>query len=75
MAVQRAEDKTLAMQARAGAIDELMAGGALDDPMGMGKDSITAELEQMASQAEVESSLAAMKDEIGSAQKKPEIEH
>jgi hypothetical protein len=37
------------MQARAGAIDELMASGALEDPMGMGKDSITAELEQMAS--------------------------
>ena len=42
--------------------------------MGMGKDSITAELEQMASQAEVESTLAAMKNELGSAESKPEIE-
>ncbi|HEY1347640.1 MAG TPA: PspA/IM30 family protein, partial [Streptosporangiaceae bacterium] len=31
MAVQRAQDKTAQMQARAGAIDELMASGALDD--------------------------------------------
>ena len=75
MAVQRAEDKTAEMQARAGAIDELMATGALEDPMGMGKDSITAELEQMASQAEVESTLAAMKNELGSAESKPEIEN
>ena len=29
MAVQRAQDKTAQMQARAGAIDELMASGAL----------------------------------------------
>ncbi len=31
MAIQRAEDKTAQMQARAGAIDELLASGALDD--------------------------------------------
>ena len=74
LAVQRAEDKTAEMQARAGAIDELMASGALEDPMGMGKDSITAELEQMASQAEVESTLAAMKNELGTPEKKPELE-
>src|ERR671916_651925 len=34
MAIQRAEDKTAQMQARAGAIDELLASGALDDPTG-----------------------------------------
>ena len=31
MAIQRAEDKTAQMQARAGAIDELIASGALED--------------------------------------------
>jgi len=31
LAIQRAEDKTLQMQARAGAVDELLASGALDD--------------------------------------------
>ena len=45
MAVQRAEDKTLAMQARAGAIDELLASGALDDASGTAKDDIATELE------------------------------
>ena len=33
MAIQRAEDKTATMQARAGAIDELIASGALDDAL------------------------------------------
>ena len=49
MAIQRAEDKTAQMQARGQAIDELLASGALDDASGTSKDSITAELERMAS--------------------------
>jgi phage shock protein A len=70
LAVQRAEDKTAEMQARAGAIDELMASGALSDPSGMSKDSITVELERMASESEVEAQLAAMRNQLGSAEKK-----
>jgi len=70
LAVQRAEDKTAEMQARAGAIDELMASGALNDPSGMSKDSITVELERMASETEVEAQLAALKNQLGSAEKK-----
>jgi phage shock protein A len=70
LAVQRAEDKTAEMQARAGAIDELMASGALSDTTGMSKDSITVELERMASETEVEAQLAAMKNQLGSAEKK-----
>ena len=70
LAVQRAEDKTAEMQARAGAIDELMASGALEDPSGMSKDSITVELERMASESEVEAQLAAMKNQLGSAEKR-----
>ncbi len=65
LAVQRAEDKTQAMQARAGAIDELLASGALDDVSGTAKDDITAELERMGSQGEVELELARLKGEIG----------
>ncbi|HQR78771.1 MAG TPA: PspA/IM30 family protein [Actinomycetota bacterium] len=64
LAIQRAEDKTQAMQARAGAIDELVASGALEDATGTSKDSITAELERMASTSEVEDTLAAMKAEL-----------
>jgi phage shock protein A len=74
MAVQRAEDKTLAMQARAGAIDELLASGALDDASGTAKDDITTELEAMSSQNDVELELARLKGEIGAATPAAQIE-
>jgi len=61
-AIQRAEDKTAQMQARAGAIDELLASGALDDITASGpNDDITRELDSMSSQADVEAQLAALK--------------
>ena len=66
LAVQRAEDKTAEMQARAGAIDELVASGALDDVSGTSKDSLTLELEHMASQSQVDDELARMRLELGS---------
>jgi len=71
MAVQRAQDKTAQMQARAGAIDELLASGALDDASGTVKDNITLELDRMSSGSEVENELAAMKAQLsgGSAPK------
>src|SRR5207237_5419166 len=65
LAMQRAEDKTQQMQARAGAIDELLASGALDDPTGMAKDDLTAELDRMSSQSDVELELSRLKGEIG----------
>ena len=68
LAVQRAEDKTQQMQARAGAIDELLASGALDDASGSSKDSITLELERMSSNTDVESELAAMKAQLAPAE-------
>jgi len=62
MAVQRAEDKTAQMQARAGAIDELIASGALDDASSLNRgDDISRELEAMSSQSDVEAELAALK--------------
>ena len=61
-AIQRAEDKTAQMQARASAIDELIASGALDDATSLNRgDDITRELEAMSSQAEVEAELARLK--------------
>jgi phage shock protein A len=74
LAVQRAEDKTAQMQARAGAIDELVASGALTDVSSMGKDNITVELERMASENDVNAQLEAMKREIAAPASKPEIE-
>ena len=65
LAIQRAEDKTAQMQARTGAIDELLASGALDDPTGTAKDDITLELEQLASTSDVENELARMKAALG----------
>ncbi len=72
LAIQRAEDKTQQMQARAGALDELMASGALEDSTGTGKDSITIELERMASETEVNDQLAALKRELGGGAPEPE---
>jgi phage shock protein A len=62
------------MQARAGAIDELVASGALTDVSSMGKDNITVELERMASENDVNAQLEAMKRELSPGAPKPEIE-
>ncbi|CAM4173134.1 PspA/IM30 family protein [Nocardiopsis rhodophaea] len=64
MAVQRAEDKTAEMQARAGAVDELLESGALDDVTGTAKDDIQSELDRMASTTGVEAELERMKREL-----------
>lgn len=64
LAIQRAEDKTAQMQARAGAIDELLASGALEDHVGGGTDYIEAELNKLGATSGVESELEAMKREI-----------
>ncbi|MEZ5088466.1 MAG: PspA/IM30 family protein [Micropruina sp.] len=64
-AVQRAEDKTAQMQARAAAVDELLASGALDDPTGLAQDDITRELDALASTSQVEGELAALKASMG----------
>ena len=62
MTIQRAEDKTAQMQARAGAIDELIASGALEDATAVGQgDDIARELQAMSSQSDVETELAALK--------------
>ena len=62
LAVQRAEDKTAQMQARAGAIDELLASGALDDATAINRgDDIGRELDALSSQSDVEAELAALK--------------
>ena len=64
MAIQRAEDKTAQMQARAGAIDELMASGALEDAVGGRRDDIQSELDMMSASSDVERELAMLKGEI-----------
>ena len=69
LAVERAENKTETLRAKAGAIDELVATGVLDDPVA-GKDSLEHELEQVSASASVESELAAIKGSLPSADRK-----
>jgi phage shock protein A len=74
MAIQRAEDKTAQMQARAGAIDELIASGALEDASAINAgDDISRELESMSSEADVEAELMRMKG-LGSGKEPGAIE-
>ena len=61
LAIERAENKTENMRARAGAIDELVEAGVLDDPVGGSKDDISRELEKLTSATNVEVELAALK--------------
>jgi phage shock protein A len=71
--VQRAEDKTATLQARAGAIDELLASGALDDPS-MSSDSLDAELGRAVATASVDAELAKLKAELGAVEPPKAIE-
>jgi phage shock protein A len=64
MAIQRAEDKTAQMQARAGAIDELLASGALENHVGGTPDYIQAELDRMGANNEIDAEMARLRGEL-----------
>jgi len=68
-ALARAQDKIANMQARAGALDELLQSGALEDVGGT--DDIQKELDEASSSAEVDRELAALKAQIGPATPPP----
>ena len=65
LAMERAEDKVAQLQARSGAIDELMASGALDD-LSVGNDPLQAELDRTSVGSKVDAELARLKRELGS---------
>lgn len=65
MAMDRAKQKVETMQARAGAIDELLESGALEDLTGAGGDAIDRELSKVAAEGAVNAELEAMKRELG----------
>ncbi len=69
--VQRAQDKIATMQARAGALDELLQSGVLEDVGG--SDDIQQELDQTSSSAQVEKELAALKAQIGPGAEPPQL--
>ena len=65
-AIERARDKTEEMQARASAMDELIASGTLEDFTSGGETQLDRELAQLTSKSKVDDELAKMKAEIGS---------
>lgn len=70
LAIQRARDKTEQMQARAAAVDELVAAGTLEDFTAGDQTQLDRELAQMTASASVEGELERMKAELGSGEKK-----
>jgi phage shock protein A len=73
LAIQRAEEKTEDMRARASAVDELERAGAFDDitQLGPGQDDIDRELAELSSGSQVDSELEKMKAELGSGSEQP----
>ena len=71
-ALQRAQDKIATMQARAGALDELLQSGVLED-VGGDTDDIQKELDEAGTAADVDHELAALKAQIGPASTPPEL--
>jgi phage shock protein A len=62
-AMQRAQDKVAQMQARSGALDELLASGALTD-LTSDRDDIQVQLDQSSATSDVDAQLAAMKAQL-----------
>ena len=65
LAIQRAKEKTEAMQARAGAIEELVESGTLDDFTAGDQTALDRELAQLQASSQVDQELARLKGEIG----------
>jgi phage shock protein A len=67
LAMQRAQDKTEQMRARADAVSELEAAGTFEDltALGPGQDDIDRQLHELSSTATVDDELAKMKAELG----------
>jgi len=64
-AMQRAQDKVAQMQARSGALDELLASGALTD-LTSSNDDIQAQLDKAKGTADIDAQLEAMKAQMNS---------
>jgi len=76
MAMQRAQDKTEQMQSRAGALDELMASGALQDAtVPGGRDDVQSQLDALTAGHDVDGELTRMKAQLpASAAAPPAVE-
>jgi phage shock protein A len=74
LAIQRAREKTESMTARAGAIEELVEAGTLEDFTAGDKTALDRELEQLQAGSQVEQELARLKGEVGKGEKQKELE-
>ena len=72
-ALARAQDKIANMQARAGALDELLESGVLEDVGGDTDDDIQKELDEVGSAADVDQQLAALKAQLAAPASAPEL--
>src|SRR5947208_1205788 len=73
MAVQRAHDKTEQMKARAAAVEELVATGALDDVSAPGSTELDRQLAAMSADAQIESEMAKLRAEVEAPGAAPEL--
>jgi phage shock protein A len=73
LAIQRAQDKTEQMQARAAAVDELVESGTLEDYTSSGT-QLDRELAQVSAQSQVDADLARLKGELASGGQQKELE-
>jgi phage shock protein A len=74
LAIERAQDKTEQMQARAGAVEELIAAGTLEDFTAGDQSALDRELAQVASGRKVDEELERLKTEVGAGAPQREIE-
>jgi phage shock protein A len=74
LAIDRARDKTEQMQARAGAVEELIAAGTLEDFTAGDQTALDRELAQVASGRKVDEELERLKAEVGAGAPQKEIE-
>ncbi len=73
LAIQRAQDKTEQMQARAAAVEELVAGGTLED-FTSDQTQLDRELAQLSATSTVDSELERMKAELGAGEERKELQ-
>ncbi|MEK6275087.1 MAG: PspA/IM30 family protein [Actinomycetota bacterium] len=72
-AIERARNKTEEMQARASAMDELIASGTLEDFTSGGDTQLDRELAQLTSKSKVDDELSKMKAELGAGAESKEL--
>jgi len=73
LSIQRARDKTEDMQARAAAVDELVAAGTIED-FTSDKTQVERELAELSASSQVDEELAKLKAELGAGGEKNELD-